>query len=76
MNNSLSLVKIIGGLSKTLNVANKLIPLYQEIKPYIGKANKLINNNIGNLPISKSNNNIKEIIEEKINNFNQPTFFQ
>ena len=75
MNNSLSLVKIISGLSKTLNVANKLIPLYQEVKPYIGKANKFINN-INNLPISKSNNNIKEIVEDKINKFNQPTFFQ
>lgn len=41
MNNGLSLVKIITGLSKTLSIANQLLPLYTQIKPIISKKNDL-----------------------------------
>ena len=34
----LSLSKIIGGLSKTLQIANQVIPLYQKAKPIIKNA--------------------------------------
>ena len=33
-----SIGKLIGGLSKTLNVANQVIPLYKEAKPMIQNA--------------------------------------
>jgi len=34
----LTLPKVIGGISKTLNVANQIIPLYLEAKPMIQNA--------------------------------------
>lgn len=38
----LSLVKILGGLSKTLQVANQIIPLYQRAKPAISNARNML----------------------------------
>ena len=37
----LSLTKIIGGISKTLQVANQVIPLYQKAKPIISNARSI-----------------------------------
>ncbi len=37
----LSLTKIIGGISKTLQIANQVIPLYQKAKPMIHNARSL-----------------------------------
>lgn len=34
----LSFTKIIGGISKTLQIANQIIPLYQKTKPIIQNA--------------------------------------
>ncbi len=34
----LTLPKVIGGISKTLNVANQIIPLYMQAKPMIKNA--------------------------------------
>lgn len=34
----LSLSKVVGGISKTLSVANQIIPLYREAKPIIQNA--------------------------------------
>ena len=39
----LSLIKIIGGLSKTLQIANQIIPLYQKAKPAISNARGVLN---------------------------------
>lgn len=74
MNNAFSLTKIIGGLSKTLNVVNQLIPLYNQVKPYVGKANKLMStiNNFSTKPVS---NTQTVQPKTKIQN-NLPTFFQ
>ena len=75
MNNTFSITKIIGGLSKTLNVVNQLIPLYNQVKPYLGKANKLMNN-INNLSITqKKNLNSNQHKNNQTQN-NLPTFFQ
>lgn len=38
INKGLSLTKVIGGMSKTLNVINQLLPLYKEAKPMIQNA--------------------------------------
>lgn len=73
MNNSLSLIKIINGLSKTLTIANKVIPLYKEVKPYINKTNTFLSNI--NRPKPQTNNIIKKQPVNKENN-NLPTFFQ
>lgn len=73
MNNSLSLIKIINGLSKTLTIANKVIPLYKEVKPYINKTNTFLSNI--NKPKQK-NNNISKQQPIQNNNTNLPTFFQ
>lgn len=67
MNNNLSLTKIISGLSKTLNIANQMIPLYKQVKPILQKTNELI-----------AKQPTKQTIENtKVNNqTNSPTFFQ
>lgn len=74
MNNAFSLTKIIGGLSKTLNVVNQLIPLYNQVKPYVGKANKLMSN-INNLSTKQKSNTQTVQPKTQIQN-NLPTFFQ
>ena len=75
MNNAFSLTKIIGGLSKTLNVVNQLIPLYNQVKPYLGKANKLVNN-INNFSLSQTNTPKTTQVENNQITNNLPTFFQ
>lgn len=67
MNNNLSLTKIISGLSKTLNIANQMIPLYKQVKPILQKTNELI-----------AKQPTKQTIENtKVDNqTNSPTFFQ
>ena len=67
MNNNLSLTKIISGLSKTLNIANQMIPLYKQVKPILQKTNELI----AKQPTKQTTENTK------VNNqTNSPTFFQ
>lgn len=39
----LSLSKIIGGINKTLQIANQMIPLYQRAKPMITNARSIFN---------------------------------
>ena len=38
----LSLTKVISGISKTLNIANQVIPLYQQVKPIISNASSIL----------------------------------
>lgn len=79
MNNGLSLVKIITGLSKTLSIANQLLPLYTQIKPIISKKNDLksslqtLNNKLNKIK-SLPPQNVSTI--KVINNNGGPTFFQ
>lgn len=68
MNNNLSLTKIINGLSKTLNIANQMIPLYKQVKPIILKTNEIINKPSSPKKVEKQQD------EETTNNL--PTFFQ
>jgi len=39
----LTFIKIVGGLSKTLQIANQIIPLYQKAKPAISNARGVLN---------------------------------
>lgn len=78
MNNSFSLLKIVNGFSRTLNIANQIIPLYKQVKPLIQNSNKLFSN-INNVKQTLSNNVSQKNITtqttiKKIGN--SPTFFQ
>lgn len=56
----LSLTKIIGGLSKTLQIANQVIPLYQKAKPMISNARSLVS------IVKEMGKNTKETIKTPI----------
>lgn len=85
INNGLTITKVLGGLSKTLSIANQVIPLYKEAKPMLNNARNILSVlkdlNKGNQNTPKSTtqyNNIKEKDTYKepkrINNSN-PSFF-
>lgn len=84
VSNSLSFGKILGGLSKTLSVANQVIPLYQQAKPLISnlgstmsilKAFTATPKKESSKP-QESTKNIKYIEETKtLPIANPPTFF-
>lgn len=42
VSNGLSFTKVIGGISKTLSIANQVIPLYREAKPMINNAKTIL----------------------------------
>ena len=70
----LSLTKILGGISKSLTIAEQIIPIYQKISPSISNlrnivSNFKINNNINNNTVKK----IKTITNNS--NSHNPTFF-
>lgn len=70
MYNRLSILKIIDGLSKTINITKKVIPIYNEIKPYINKSTKILSNINIEPKLQNTSNNI---IKKETNN---PIFFQ
>lgn len=89
INNTFSIGKMIGGISKTLNVANQIIPLYKEAKPMIQNAKNAIglikefSNTTTNKVLTNKEKNITPI-KEKIEvlqstnlrqNKKGPTFF-
>ena len=39
--NGLTFGKIIGGISKTLNIVNQAIPLYKQVRPLISNASRI-----------------------------------
>lgn len=80
VNTGLTLPKVIGGLSKTLSIANQVIPLYKEAKPILNNAKTIFKVlKTINTPSKKSTTNLinkpkKE--ENKLNHSsNTPTFF-
>lgn len=86
--NSLTLGKVVSGISKSLSVANQLIPLYKEVKPVFSNAKTILNTlkELGNTtPKGKVQNYInnnatpsqkKDIfLTENISN-NKPVFFK
>lgn len=77
---SFSLIKILGGVSKTLNVANQLIPLYNQAKPMITNARNILGvlktvNTTSSNNIETSDYKIKKEESSNSSNFNNPTFF-
>ena len=85
-----SFTKIIGGISKTLNVINQVIPIYKEAKPLVSSARNAMNllKEFGNTTTERVMNNtaknigpIKEKMQSITNINNNPnekglTFFQ
>ena len=84
MNNNLSILKIVNGLSKTLNIANQMIPLYKQVKPLISKSNQLFSNitttkkttNTNNTKVQQSTIKETNYQTSPITQNNLPTFFQ
>ena len=72
MNNNLSLFKLLDGLTKSINIAKKIIPLYKELQPIINKSNEYFNK----LSINEKQNKINNNIKEEIITSNKPIFFQ
>ncbi|MGN1337660.1 MAG: hypothetical protein ACI4WW_04215 [Candidatus Coprovivens sp.] len=71
MYNNLSILKLVDGLSKTIRITKKVLPIYNEIKPYINKSTKLLSNmNFNNQKTLKTDN---ILITKESNN---PVFFQ
>lgn len=81
---SLSLSKVLSGISKALNIANQAIPIYKEIKPIAQNARKIMGvlKEFNSSSDSKPQKNIKEnkSIEKKevkmISTSSKPVFFQ
>ena len=83
VSSGLSLAKVLGGISKGLSIANQVIPLYQQAKPMIQNARKVMSvlgelkktNNISKTTVDVKN--VKEKTESlKIQSTNSPVFFQ
>lgn len=89
INSGLSLTKVLGGISKTLAIANQVIPLYKEAKPMINNARNIfsvlkdINKGVSNKSSTNktsnnsSNNETKKdtILETRKVKQNNPSFF-
>lgn len=85
----LSLTKVIGGVSKTLSVANQLIPLYVQVKPMIsnaksafGVAKEILSTPNNTKTSSGKKGNVLETkkrsvsnVTPQIKNTNNPVFF-
>ena len=65
---------ILSGISKTLNIVNQAIPLYNQISPAINNARNALTiiKEFNNKTINKTTNNINTLKQVK----NRPTFFQ
>ncbi|MBE6161393.1 MAG: hypothetical protein E7158_04155 [Firmicutes bacterium] len=79
LNKGFNLIKILNGLSKTLTVANKVIPMYQKAKPIVSNTKNLFDI-LKNINIIDSNDTKKNIIQKKeepkfTSSSNNPIFF-
>lgn len=80
----LTFSKVLSGISKSLNIANQVIPLYQQAKPMIKNAKTIMSvlkdfnpqekNKANNIIKPKESNNEIEIKPQNIKN--GPMFFQ
>lgn len=83
----LTFTKVLGGISKTLSIANQVIPLYREAKPMINNAKTIMsvlkdvgkskdassNSKTSNKTIEKKKDSIVESIPKTSSN--NPVFF-
>ncbi|MBE6148715.1 MAG: hypothetical protein E7167_04450 [Firmicutes bacterium] len=81
--NGLSFIKILGGISKSLQIAQEIIPIYEQTKPMIQNAQKAFSSlkkiNIpktGNLDQTTLNLTNKKTITQRNSSINNPQFFR
>ncbi len=87
VSSGLTFTKVLGGISKSLSIANQVIPLYREAKPMINNAKTILAvlkgfNGNSNSKVTKVNNaniNIestkKDTSIKREANGNNPVFF-
>lgn len=76
--NPLTLTKILSGISKSLNIAGQIVPIYNQVTPMISGA-KNIYNKIKNINInttSKVNNTLHNKSTTISSSTNRPVFFK
>lgn len=82
LKSTLSLGKVLSGISKGLNIVNQAIPIYKEVKPMIGNARKVMGIlkefSKDNVKVNDVKANKKEVtkITKSITSSTNPTFFQ
>jgi len=84
INSGLTFGKVLNGISKSLSIANQVIPLYQQAKPMINNTKTILDvlKGLKNdyQPAQKTSNNktITEEVEYQViqQSTNSPTFFQ
>ena len=87
ISSGLTLTKVLGGISKGLSIANQVIPLYQQAKPMIQNARKVmsvlgeLNKSNGNKNNKTNKTTVEVPAKEKTETFkvqpsNSPVFFQ
>ncbi len=78
ISSGITLAKVLSGLSKTINIAKEVIPLYESVKPMIGSAKnipKILNSLNKNYKINENNTSkIKTTLNSSLTN--NPTFFK
>lgn len=82
----LTFSKVLGGISKTLSIANQVIPLYQQAKPMINNAKTIFSvlkefntKNPETTKTSTTKSSIQEVSyteKQTMPNTNSPVFFQ
>lgn len=82
VSSGITLAKVLSGLSKTINIAKEVIPLYESVKPMIGSAKnlpKILNtlnrgSKVKGTPKEVNSSIIKTTIKSSL--INNPTFFK
>ncbi len=82
VSSGITLAKVLSGLSKTINIAKEVIPLYESVKPMIGSAKnlpKILNalnrgSKVKETPKEVNSSIIKTTIKSSL--INNPTFFK
>ena len=72
LSSSLSLGKVLGGISKTLGIANQIIPLYKEVKPVINNAKSAMAFFKEYTKSTKKGSTTKQVMNENINKTLEP----
>ena len=74
----LSFLKIINGISKSLSVAQQIIPIYEQTKPMVRSARNLISSfkNINKTTFKSNPKQTKKATTVSYSSSNNPTFFK
>ena len=80
ISSGITLAKVLSGLSKSINIAKEVIPLYESVKPMIRGAKNLLkilntlNKDYKKKETNEKYSTIKTTIESSL--INNPTFFK